>query len=298
MRIGLIGYPVAHSASPRMQGAAFASAGLDWQYELWNTPLEELPARMQMIRDDDAIGGANVTIPHKQNVMPFLDEISPHARAIGAVNTIVKARDVSSKVSGTSHLLGDNTDWIGFLNDLRWHGVDLAASTSAPGQALVLGAGGSSRAIVYALANCGLPVTVLNRDASRAEQLVASLQPLFTNTPLRACALTAAVLSDVTTLGSGADWLIVNCTSAGMSPNVDTSPWLEGVPFPDGAVLYDLVYKPARTQLMRHAQAAGLRVIGGIGMLAEQGAAAFERWTGIGARNVSDVMRAALDLAQ
>jgi shikimate dehydrogenase len=88
--------------------------------------------------------------------------------------------------------------------------------------------------------------------------------------------------------------VIVNCTSAGMSPNAHTTPWVEGVPFPAGAVLYDLVYKPTQTLLMSQANAVGLRVIGGIGMLAEQGAAAFERWTGIPAQQVSDVMRAAL----
>src|SRR5512137_96746 len=110
MRIGLIGYPVAHSASPRMQNAAFAAAGLsDWHYELWPTPLEDLPARIAAIRDDAAIGGGNVTIPHKQNVMPLLDTVSPHARTIGAVNTLIK-RD--------GQLHGDNTDWLGFLADL------------------------------------------------------------------------------------------------------------------------------------------------------------------------------------
>jgi shikimate dehydrogenase len=193
-------------------------------------------------------------------------------------------------------LVGDNTDWIGFLNDLRWHSVDL--SQAPPAQALILGAGGSARAIVYALANCGLPVTVLNRDASRAERLVASLQPNFPKALMRAGALAGATLSDAVASGSGATCLIVNCTSAGMSPNMDTSPWLDGVPFPNGAVLYDLVYKPAETRLMRQAQAAGLRVIGGIGMLAEQGAAAFERWTSICARQVSGVMREALAQAQ
>ena len=289
-RIGLIGFPVAHSQSPRMQGAAFAAASLDWMYELWNTPLGELPARVQSIREDGGIGGANVTIPHKQNVMPYLDEISPHAQAIGAVNTIVKKTPGVSEDSGSlgSLLFGDNTDWIGFLGDLRWHGVEPTAFTHA----LVLGAGGSARAIVYALARCGLAVQVANRDPARACQLANSLQQLFADLPLSASALHA----DDVRAGDGAPpTLIVNCTSAGMSPNADTTPWPEDAPFPRNAILYDLVYKPARTKLIQQAQAAGLRAIGGMGMLAEQGAAAFERWTGIPATRVSGVMRAALD---
>lgn len=282
MRIGLIGYPVAHSASPRMQGAAFAAVGLDWQYELWNTPHEDVAARVRMIRDDPGIGGANVTIPHKQSVMPYLDEISPQAQAIGAVNTIIKVTPETSDV--LPRLYGDNTDWIGFLNDLRWHGVQPEAFD----QALVLGAGGSARGIVYALASCGLRVHVVNRDPARARELVESLQPVFSDMPLR-----AYVQAELAAASIRAQ-LIVNCTSAGMSPNAGTTPWLDGVPFPTGAVLYDLVYKPARTRLLQQAEEAGLRALGGIGMLAEQGATAFERWTGIPAQRVSDVMRHAL----
>ena len=282
MRIGLIGYPVSHSASPRMQGAAFAAVGLDWTYELWNTPLEELPARMQAIRDDPDLGGANVTIPHKQNVMPYVDEISAQARAIGAINTIFKTTS-----SGGIHLHGDNTDWIGFLNDLRHYGVEPAQYASA----LVLGAGGSARAIVYALASTGLSVRVINRDAGRAEHLVAALQPAFPAQHLRSFALTPNGLL-AASRGAG---LIINCTSAGMSPNSDTTPWLEGVPFPQGATVYDLVYKPPITRLMQQAQVAGLRVFNGIGMLAEQGAMAFEHWTQTPAVRVAGVMREALN---
>jgi shikimate dehydrogenase len=264
-----------------MQGAAFAEAGLDWQYELWETTLEELPARARMIRDEAQIGGANVTIPHKQNIMPFLDEVSSHAQAIGAVNTITK-----SATTGAIRLVGDNTDWLGFLADLRWHGVD----PSHLQRALVLGAGGSARGIVYALAQCGLRVSVVNRDEARAQRLVNSMQALFSAVGMRALPHTVAALREA----SADAQLIVNCTSAGMSPNAHTSPWLDGVPFPAGAVMYDLVYKPAETVLMHQASEVGLRVIGGIGMLAEQGAASFERWTGIPAQQVSGVMRVAL----
>jgi shikimate dehydrogenase len=270
MRIGLIGYPVTHSASPRMQNSAFAATGLlNWQYELWPTLLEELPARIATIRTDPQIGGGNVTIPHKQNVMPLLDTVSPHARAIGAVNTIVK-RD--------GRLHGDNTDWLGFLADLAWHGVDVSTLR----QALVLGAGGSARGIVYALLKRGLTVSIVNRDAARAQTLARDLVALGSVKAIRAVA--EAAQPD----------LIVNCTSAGMEPNEHTTPWPDDVAFPANAVLYDLVYKPRVTRLLQQAQSAGARAIGGLGMLVEQGAAAFELWTGVPAKQVSSVMRDAL----
>ena len=292
-RVGLIGFPVAHSASPTMQNAAFAAAGLDWQYELWHTPLEELAERVWRIRDDDSIAGANVTVPHKVNVMPFLDEISRHAEAIGAVNTIVKQAGADP---AQTRLIGDNTDWIGFLNDLRWHGVDIGAGAAPDGRkTLVLGAGGSARGVVYALAHSGLAVTVVNRDAARARRLVDDLRAVFPDSRLSAQTLDVDGLSEAAQDAR----LIVNCTSAGMAPNEDTTPWIDGAPFPRDAVLYDLVYKPRVTRLMRQAESAGLRVIGGIGMLAEQGAAAFALWTAgltlpLSIAEVANVMRRAL----
>ena len=304
-RIGLIGFPVAHSLSPRMQNAAFSAAGLDWQYDLWPTPLDELPGRAQMIREDADVAGANVTIPHKQNIVPLLDGTSAHARAIGAVNTIVKVRPSPQPLSAEEsrvRLLGDNTDWIGFLNDLRWHGIDAgavfrpASTRPSPATALVLGAGGSARAIVYALAICNLEVRIANRDLGRAQSLVDDMQLLFPANRFGAWPLTAGALRDA----SRDAGLVVNCTSAGMSPNADTMPWFDEAPFPGGAVLYDLVYKPRVTRLMRLAEAAGARVIGGIGMLAEQGAAAYACWTEglaltVTPRDASGIMRAALE---
>ncbi|MCS7059557.1 MAG: shikimate dehydrogenase [Anaerolineae bacterium] len=297
-RVGLIGFPVAHSASPAMQRAAFIAAGLDWQYELWHTPLEELAECVWRIRADDSIVGANVTVPHKVNVMPFLDEIGPHAEAIGAVNTIVKVDSASQQAASPRpmRLIGDNTDWVGFLNDLRRHGIEIEAARQAQAAALVLGAGGSARGVVYALAHSGWSVRVANRDAGRARQLVEDMRAVFpraelTPLPLNGNALLRAA-HDVR--------LIVNCTSAGMDPHSDTTPWPADAPFPADAVLYDLVYKPRITRLMREAQAAGLRVIGGIGMLAEQGAAAFALWTAgmtvpLSIQEVADIMRRALD---
>lgn len=285
MIVGLIGHPVVHSKSPLMQSAAFAHAGLhDWHYELWDTPLDELPARMAIIREREDIAGCNVTIPHKQNVMPHLDAISEHAKAIGAVNTVVKIPPPPTPPpsAGEGRLFGDNTDWIGWLNDVKWHGVDMRDVK----RALVLGAGGSARAIVYALTQCGTEVMIVNRDAERAVKLAADF------------GAAGAGLNEIAAFAREAQpQLIVNCTSAGMWPNDDTTPWPDDAPFPANAVLYDLVYKPRITKLMRQAEHAGARAIGGIGMLAEQGAAAFEKWTGVPASQVAPVMRHNLDVS-
>ncbi|PJF48380.1 MAG: shikimate dehydrogenase [Chloroflexi bacterium] len=279
MLVGLIGHPVAHSKSPQMQHAAFTHIGLsDWRYELWDTPPEALPARMRELGEREDIAGCNVTIPHKQVVMPYLDEVSPHARAIGAVNTLFKRGRA---------LLGDNTDWIGFLADLAFHGVDVHAGT----QALVLGAGGSARAVVYALVSRGARVWMHNRTPARAQHLLDDLaRSPYAREAREHCAVVASPLDPACRAVN----LIVNCTPVGMWPHEDNSPWPDRTPFPAGVTLYDLVYKPRRTKLMRQAEAAGARAIGGIGMLAEQGAAAFERWTGVPAARVSAIMREAI----
>ncbi len=268
--VGLIGWPVAHSASPKMQAAAFAEAGLDWRYELWPTPAEAIPERIARLRSDDALVGCNVTVPHKQAVMPHIDEISAHARAIGAVNTIVKHN---------SRLTGHNTDWLGFIADLAFHGVVVNSDTTA----LVLGAGGSARGVVYGLLRHGATVRIVNRSADRARALAAHMA---VHGQVEAHSQLDSAYAKCT--------LIVNCTAAGMEPDDDATPWPEHVPFPPQATLYDLVYKPRVTKLMRQAGAVGARAISGIGMLAEQGAAAFELWTGIPAARVTHVMRAAL----
>ncbi len=279
MIVGLIGHPVAHSKSPAMQNAAFAHVGLsDWRYVLWDTPLEALPARIREVSERAEVAGCNVTIPHKQSVMPYLNVVSEHARAIGAVNTIFK-RD--------RYLLGENTDWTGFLADLAFHGVPVGPET----QALVLGAGGSARAVVYALASQEARVLVHNRTPARAQALLDDLA----NSPyLHEIRENCAVVTSLADPACQTAGLIVNCTSAGMWPAEDASPWPDDVPFPAGALLYDLIYKPPVTKLMRQAEACGARAIGGIGMLAEQGAAAFEKWTRIPASHVSAIMREAL----
>lgn len=275
--VGLIGWPTGHSVSPLMHNAAFEALGLDWRY----IPLPVstgLPTRIgDAVLGVRALGlhGANVTVPHKQAVIAYLDELTDAALSIGAVNTIIVQPD--------GRLLGDNTDAPGFIADLRDNGVDPQGQN-----VLILGAGGSARAVVYGLATAGASaITIANRTLDRARELVATLQPSLPNCQLQACAMPDD-LADVTQRSA----VIVNCTSLGMTPNVEGLPWLPELPFRKDQAVYDLVYNPRKTRLLEQAESEGAMAIGGIGMLVWQGAIAFERWTGI--TPPVDIMRQAI----
>lgn len=249
-RVGVIGWPVDHSLSPAMHNAAFAALGMEsWQYELLPVPPDIVRLSLVEFRNHGFVG-VNVTVPLKELVMPHVrpDE---RAKAIGAANTVT-LRDLSAT----------NTDVPGFMNDLAAHGIEVAGR-----HVLVLGAGGAARAAVYGLAEAGAVVAVVNRTLGRAEQMIDAL-----GVDAMPMSLDAAARARPN--------LIVNCTSVGMWPNANASPWPDSVPFPEGVTVYDMVYRPERTRLMAQAEAAGGRAIGGLGMLARQGAAAFEIWTG------------------
>ncbi len=260
--VGLIGWPVSHSVSPAMHNAAFADHRMNWRY----LPLPVHPDHIEeAVAGLRALGfrGSNVTVPHKQTVMPFLDRWTPAAEAIGAVNTII--------ISDDGNMTGDNTDAAGFIADLRANGVDPAGK-----HALIIGAGGSARAIVYGLAEEGCTtITVLNRTVERATALTNDLSGYFPHVKFAVAAFPDAVA----TVAGKAD-LIVNCTSLGMSPRVEGLPWDEDVEFNPDQTIYDLVYNPAATRLLQLAAADGAKAIGGLGMLVHQGAIAWERWTG------------------
>ena len=260
LTVGLIGWPVEHSRSPAMHNAAFAALGLDWHYILLPTPPDQVEAVVARIRSGE-LQGANVTIPHKQAMMSYLDEIDPAARAVGAVNTIVKQAD---------RLIGFNTDTLGFKRSLIETGVDVKDQPCA-----VLGAGGSARAVVYVLHELGARITGYVRDVEKAGAVHADCRSLN-------------MLPEI----DPATKLIVNTTPVGLSPNVCASPWPDDVPLPKGALIFDLLNNPARTKLMQQAERAGLRAVNGWDMLVYQGAAAFEKWTGI--EPPVDVMKHAL----
>lgn len=262
--VGVIGWPVSHSISPQMHNAAFREMGLDWCY----IPLPVSNARPETVgeavRGLPALGlvGANVTVPHKQAVMPHLDWLTPAAEAIGAVNTI--------RVEEDGRLSGDNTDARGFISDLRDHGVALEGK-----RVVVLGAGGSARAVVFGLAEAGcVSIAILNRTEQKAHDLAMDIRAYF---PF--CRISGHAPEHLVLMASEAD-LIVNCTSLGMTPNIDTTPWDETVAIRPDQVVYDLVYNPPQTRLLQKAADDDAQAINGLGMLIWQGAIAFERWTG------------------
>jgi shikimate dehydrogenase len=259
--VGLIGWPVTHSLSPRMHNAAFAELGLDWAY----VPLPVRPDDVeQALKGLAALNfvGANVTVPHKQAVIRYLDELSDAARITGAVNTI-QLKEGKFK--------GYNTDAIGFLNALQEAGCNPKGMRIA-----VLGAGGAARAVVFALARAGADsVIVLNRTAERGAFLVDDLAAVFPGSSLRFEALTSESLA---VLNHNVD-LVINSTSVGMYPHDETCPWPADVPMPAQVIFCDLVYNPLETVFLARARAAGAATIDGLGMLVHQGAAAFEKWT-------------------
>jgi shikimate dehydrogenase len=259
--VGLFGWPVSHSLSPAMHNAAFAQLGLNWAY----IPLPLAPEQVgQAIPSLQTFNfkGANVTIPHKQAVMRYLDHIDPAAQAIGAVNTIALKDD---------GVHGYNTDEYGFLQPLLNTGFQPKNT-----HCLILGAGGAARATVFSLANAGAKsITVCNRTVERAAFLVDDLHASFPQVRLSSETLSQHTLKSV---GQRVD-LVVNTTSVGMSPQTQATPWPDDVPLPP-ALIYDLVYNPPETHFLQQAKAAGLQVIDGLDMLVYQGAKSFEIWTG------------------
>ncbi len=270
--VGVIGWPVAHSLSPVMHNAALRRMGLNWHY----VPLPVHPHGVgDAIHGAAALGfrGVNVTVPHKQAVMALMDRVAPEASAVGAVNTVVMTRDAGGGVI----LEGHNTDVEGFLGSLRAGGFEPAG-----GKGIVVGAGGAARAVVYGLLTAGMEeIVVLNRTASRAQALVADLQRALAacrgvghRSRVRAGALTPEGLQAET---HGAA-LLVNATTVGMWPRGNGSVWPDELPMPVHLTVYDLVYNPLETRLLRQARDSGSRAIDGLGMLARQGALALALW--------------------
>ncbi|MCB0076021.1 MAG: shikimate dehydrogenase [Anaerolineales bacterium] len=260
-RVGLLGWPVAHSRSPAMQNAAFAACGLAWAYLLLPTPPERLADAVRGLRGF-GLAGANVTIPHKAAIMPLLDEVTLEARAIGAVNTIVRQGE---------RMIGHNTDALGFLRALREGGFEPRGC-----RAVLLGAGGAARAVLYALLAARAEVVVVNRTVATANRLASAMSVLST-APISTLSLHDEALLQVALNEAN---VLINATSVGMEPHIDHSPLPESISLHEGLAVYDLVYSPRRTRLLEQAEGAGARPIDGLGMLIHQGAVAFELWTG------------------
>ena len=265
IHLGLTGFPLGHSLSPKIHAAALKAAGLEGEYLLYPVSPDDpaaLAALVNRLRSGE-LQGLNVTIPHKQAVIPLLDDLTPSARSIGAVNTIF-VQD--------GRLIGHNTDAPGFLADLARLLENRKSKIQNPKSALVLGAGGAARAVVAALLSDGWMVTLAVRsaDLSQAQQLSQQHSSL----------IAFHALDELPALDLSALTLIVNTTPLGMSPETETCAWPAALDFPPTAAVYDCVYNPRETLLVKRARAAGLPAETGLGMLLEQAALAFEIWTG------------------
>ena len=274
--VGLMAWPIGHTLSPAMHNAAFDALGLNWRY----VPLPVHPAQVDAaVRGLAALGfqGCNVTVPHKQAVIPVLDSIAPDAAAFGAVNTVIVARDDD----GTATLKGDNTDYQGFVGSPRSAGFEPEGK-----RVVVVGAGGGARAVVFGLLRVGAEqVLVSDLVPEQVQALVAGIG----DARLQELPATTEALIEA---ARAAD-LLVNATPVGMTPKVDGSIWPGDVPVPSHLTVFDLVYNPLETKLLRQVKQAGGRAIAGLDMLVRQGAVSFEMWTGV--EPPIDVMRAACE---
>ena len=269
---GVLGDPVDHSLSPAMHNAAFAACGLPYLYLRFRVSSEELPQALAEARRLD-MGGLNLTVPLKETALGLVDDVTPEARRIGAVNTIVL---------GDGHLHGDNTDARGFLRSLEGR-IALAGT-----HVVLLGAGGSARAVGTALATAGVShVTIANRTVTRAADLARTLEELG---PIRTTVASLDALEDG--IGLSDVRLVVNTTSTGLGN--DPIAVRHGAT-PHDCLFMDLVYGPQPTPFLRAAARGRRRTIDGSGMLLHQGALAFEAWTGRPAP--LDAMRRALGAA-
>jgi shikimate dehydrogenase len=258
----LLGYPVSHSASPAMHRAAFAATGVNGAYLPWAVVPAHLPAAVEGLRSMENLLGANVTVPHKEAIVPLLDGLTPEAEAIGAVNTLTP---------GHGRLVGDNTDGAGFLAALQEElGCRPAGLTAA-----VLGAGGAARAVTLALAQAGAGRLVLaNRTSTRAKELAEHIRCHHPR-----CEVTVQTLHPSWRVSQVPEIrLLVNTTSVGLHPG--DPPLFDYDSLRIQALVIDLIYRPAETPLLRAARRRGCRAVNGLGMLVHQGALAFERWTG------------------
>lgn len=254
-RAGVCGWPIAHSRSPLIHGCWLRTLGLEGSYEQFAVEPADFPAFAASIGVDRFVG-ANVTVPHKQAAFAACDWLSPAAQATGAVNTLWRDKDA---------LCGDNTDITGFLDSLDAEAPNWRQTTRT---AIVIGAGGAAREVVYGLLSRGVEqIVIVNRTFERAEALAAHFSPATSAAPWR----------DLPSGLAEAD-LLVNTTTLGMAGQAPLD--IDLAPLATSAVVADIVYIPLATPLIEAARRRGLRAVGGLGMLLHQAAPGFERWFG------------------
>ena len=262
-RFGVIGHPIAHSLSPLMHNTAYALLGLDCTYDSFDIAPESLSDALKDFANR-GFCGLNVTIPHKERVSLQVHELSDEARVVGAVNTI--------RFEG-GRLRGSNTDVYGAEVTLEPYRKSLHGE-----KVLLLGAGGTSRAIIYALLKRFSPaeIVIANRNRERADELMKHFQPHAKSIVLKTSPADKNTLSHVVSDAR----LIINATSIGMPPAIDVSPIGEWAHFHSNQIVFDLIYTPLSTKLLTIAERGGARTISGLEMFLHQGARSFELWLG------------------
>lgn len=258
---GIIGDPVEHTMSPVMHNAAFNKLGLDFIYIPFLVKKEFLKEAIEGMKAMN-IRGLSVTQPHKVEVMKLLDSIDPLAEKMGTVNTIVNDSGI---------LTGSNTDADGFLRGLLENGIEPTGKN-----VVVLGAGGASRAVSFILADRGANLVILNRllELEWAESLAERISDSL-NVKVEALELTSNNLKKAIVEAD----ILVNTTNVGMSPDTDKT-LVDPDLLRQGLVVYDVIYNPIKTRLLKEAEKAGAKIISGLDMLVYQGVIAFEKWTG------------------
>lgn len=263
--LGLFGSPVQHSISPKMHNTAFQKLGMDWVYLPFSVDNHTIGSAVQAIKTL-GMRGANVTMPCKSAVLPFVDRLTPVAKMAGAVNTIINEGGV---------LTGHNTDGVGYMDALREQGVQLGAKKMT-----VAGAGGAASAICIQAALDGVSeIAVFNRKDAfwhHAQQLMDTI------THQTNCVVGLYDLADEQQLAHHIRESVVfaNCTSVGMGQQQEQSVVTDGTMLRSDLVVTDVIYQPAKTKLLQMAEQQGCRILNGLGMLLYQGAAAFACWTG------------------
>lgn len=255
----IIGYPIEHSMSPIMHNAALKDQSLDYVYVAFNIPPNDLKNAVLGFKMF-SIKGINVTIPHKEKIIPYLDEIDPLAEKIGAVNTI--------KNEG-KYLIGKNTDAFGAKKALLDAGCEITGK-----KALILGAGGAAKAVSFAISEDLDAVYIANRTEKRAIKLA---KDLTNKTSIKAVGKNMSI-NTLKNLVNDVD-ILINTTPVGMYPNIEESPISEEM-LHKNLFVFDIVYNPLETRLLKEARKIGCKTLGGLDMFVNQGALAFEWWTG------------------
>jgi shikimate dehydrogenase len=261
-RLAIIGDPIGHSISPSIYNATFPVMQIDATYEAWLTPAKEVAEAIERLRADEMMG-MNVTVPHKEAVLELVDEVEPGARAIGAVNCITK-RD--------GKLVGHNTDKVGFIESLRAAGFDPRGQ-----RALILGVGGSARAICVGLIEADAStITLAGRRPEAVDALAAHLRAHYPQASIDETSMEPAALE----AASAAAALVVNCTPVGMyhTESEGQSP-LPQTCLREGLWVCDLIYRPPLTRLLLDAESAGCHTLGGLEMLVLQAVESVRLWT-------------------